>query len=242
MLKLYRGARWKQYLRELWIGLFHSESHYQHQNFAERFWQLVKHMVNQLLERTGAQPMFWFLALCLVCYCLNHSIDPSLPGIKSPLMMITGHYFDVSPLLSFRFNEPVYLLRDNQRFPSETRESCGLWMGLADNVGTDLCYKIYEQTTGMIIERSAVCSALTPELRNLSEDPIQVELAPPPAAKPEEQDSGPMAAKNGERSPAPTDYQYADDMVELSPPSPPDQSFVFSSGTEVIRTVKGTTT
>ena len=43
-------------------------------------------------------------------------------------------------------------------------------MGPTDNVGTDLCYNIYNQTTGTIVKRSAVCLAPTPELCNLSED------------------------------------------------------------------------
>ena len=153
------------------------------------------------MERTGAQPMFWFLALSLVCFCLNHSIDPSLPGNRSPLMMITGHYFDISPILSFRFNEPIYFLREDPSFPSETREGRGLWMGIAENVGTDLCYKIYDQASGKMIERSAVRSALTPELRNLSEDPILVTEVPPSASS-DRLDSPPMAvsSKNGELS------------------------------------------
>ena len=88
-------------------------------------------MTDRLIDRTGARKPFWFHALLLVCMCLNLCIDPNLPGVRSPLMMITGHYFDITPLLAFRFNEPVYFLKNDPSFPSESQESRGLWLGPA---------------------------------------------------------------------------------------------------------------
>lgn len=158
--------------------------------FIERFVQIVLQMVNHLMERTCACPCFWFFAVCLICSVLNHCIDPNLPGVRSPLMMITGHYFDTNPFLNFCFNEPVYFLCDSSSFPSKSCESRGLWLGPADNVVTDLCYNIYDQTPGKIVVRAAVCSALTSELCNLNEDPISVTCLEPGEQPSDKQISG----------------------------------------------------
>jgi len=70
------------------------------------------------MERTGSIPAFWFVAMALVCTCLNYYIDPTLVGSRSPLMFATGQFYDISPFLGFRFNEPVYFLGSGkQEFP-----------------------------------------------------------------------------------------------------------------------------
>ena len=163
----FRAGRFITYLRDLWIALWQSESYKQNQNPVERRWNLIKRLVNRLLASTGAQPMFWFCALLYVIYCLNACIDTTLPGHapRSPNMMAKGQFDDISPMLAFKFNEPVYFTTNTEdSFPSESKEERGHFMGIAENVGHKMTWLIYCDATNKLIERSEVRSALTSNL------------------------------------------------------------------------------
>jgi hypothetical protein len=56
-------------------------------------------------------------------------------GWKTPIQMLTGQVPDISPLLKYKFNEPVYYKRLKPGFPSESTEALGYWVGMAPNVG-----------------------------------------------------------------------------------------------------------
>ena len=56
----------KDILRYLFIDDWQSEPHYQHQNPAERRYQDLKRITNRILDRTGAPPELWLLALHLL--------------------------------------------------------------------------------------------------------------------------------------------------------------------------------
>ena len=92
--------------------------------------------------------------------------------------MATGLFNKISPLLSFRFNEPVYFLKHKQRFQSDSKEIRGRWMGVAKYVGNSLTYTIYNESEGTIIQRSEVRSALDGKIRNIQEDPITFDSTP----------------------------------------------------------------
>ena len=62
----------KDILRYLFIDNWQSEPHYQHQNPAERRYQDLKRITNRILDRTGAPPELWLLALQYTSYLLNH--------------------------------------------------------------------------------------------------------------------------------------------------------------------------
>ena len=53
----------KDYLRWMFIDDWQSEPHRQNQNPAERRYQDIKRLTNRLLDRTGAPPECWLLAL-----------------------------------------------------------------------------------------------------------------------------------------------------------------------------------
>ena len=94
-------------------------------------------------------------------------------------MFATGQFFDISPFLAFRFNEPVYFLGSGkQGFPSDSQELRGCWVGISEDVGKSLCYIIYNKSEGTILHRSEVHSALNPKLRNLREDHFLFESGP----------------------------------------------------------------
>ena len=69
-------------LRDYLIKDWQSELHNQHQNAAERHYQDAKKIANILLDRTGAPPSLWFLALSYVCMILNHTAN-ALIGMLS---------------------------------------------------------------------------------------------------------------------------------------------------------------
>ena len=93
----------------------------------------------------------------------------------SPYMMATGCSDDISPLLCFRFNEPVYCLEDTtvQSFPSKPKEIRARWIGVSEQVGGAMCWKVVTEKTEKILYRSSIRSALDPSLRNLSLDPLK---------------------------------------------------------------------
>jgi hypothetical protein len=78
---------------------------------------------------------------------------------------------DISPLLYFYFWEPVYFLMDEkeQSFPVKSKELRGRW------VGDKMTYKIITDDTGEEFFRSAIRSARDPTLKNLQEDPLEID-------------------------------------------------------------------
>ena len=64
------------------------------------------HLVNLLLDNTGAPPNLWLEALKYVPYLLNHTYNSSIDGI--PLEKLNGWQVDISTLLHFHWYQPVY--------------------------------------------------------------------------------------------------------------------------------------
>ena len=155
----------KDILRHLIIGDWQSEPHYQHQNIAERRFQDIKKMTNWLLDWSGAPASLWLLALMHVCYILNHTANASI-GYSIPLQILEGKTPDISPLLIYDFYEPVYYKANEANFPSESVEKSGRFVGISENVGHALTYKILTDDSQKIIHRSAVRSALNPNVPN----------------------------------------------------------------------------
>ena len=153
-------------LRSYVIDSWQSEPHYQHQNFAERRYSTVKPLVNVLLNLTGAPAYCWLLALCYVCFVLNHTAVGSL-NWRTPIEKMTGSTPDISSLLCFRFWEPVYYKLDDADFPSESTERRGRFVGIAENVGHALTFKVLTDDTKKIIYRSRIRSAMNPKEKNL---------------------------------------------------------------------------
>ena len=106
--------------------------------------------------------------ICLLFFCC-HSF-PAHGGI-TPLQALTGQVPDISHFLHFSFWEPVFYKVDenvsDHRFPSQSNEIRGHWVGFADNKGDHLTWKILTDETQQIITRSTVRSAnkTSPNLR-----------------------------------------------------------------------------
>jgi hypothetical protein len=74
-------------------------------------------------------------------------------------------------MLCFLFYEPVYYLVDETTFPSKSKELHGQWVGVRENVGHFMTYKILTDNTHRIIHRSNIRSVADPNSRNLRLDP-----------------------------------------------------------------------
>ena len=60
-------------------------------------------------------------------------------------------YYKIEDSSTFVFYEPVYYRAHEPGFPSENRESSGRFMGIAENVGHALTYKILNEDNEKII-------------------------------------------------------------------------------------------
>lgn len=142
-------------LRHLVIDNWQSEPYQQHQNFAERRYQDVKRMTNRLMDWTGAPNSLWFLAMSYVCYVTNLTANASI-NYAIPLQVLTGITPDISPILQFVFYEPVYYRAHEPGFPSESKELSGRFVGISENVGHALTFKILNEKSGTVIYCSVV--------------------------------------------------------------------------------------
>ncbi|CAJ1940700.1 unnamed protein product, partial [Cylindrotheca closterium] len=160
----------KDYLRWLCIDDWQSEPHRQNQNPAERRYQDIKRLANRILDRTGAPPSLWLLALRYASFVYNHTAVQSL-GWLTPIQVLTGITPDISVLLRFAFFEKVYYKTEEPSFPSDSPESIGYMVGIAEHVGHAMTYKILNLETNKILFRSEIRSAASPNDPNKRLDP-----------------------------------------------------------------------
>ena len=150
-------------LRSLFIKQYESEPYHQHQNKAEQCYGVMKRYINSLMNLTGAPAHHWLLCLVYVCSLLNATASPALDGI-TPLQALILQVPDISHFLHFSFWEPVYYKADenesDHRFPAQSNEKKGHWVGFADNNGNHLTWKILTDETQQIITRLEVLTTL----------------------------------------------------------------------------------
>ena len=91
----------------------------------------------------------------------------------------TGSTPDISPLLRFRWWEPVFYKLNDSDFPSESRECKGHFVGIAENVGHAMTFKILTDDTHKVIFWSNIQTALDPKSPNLRMDLLDGESIPP---------------------------------------------------------------
>jgi hypothetical protein len=108
------------------------------------------------------------------CFVLNNAFSEVIQS--TPLCQAYGTDNDISPMLYFSFYKPVYYLVDETTFPSKSKELCGRWVGVSENVGHFMTYKILMDDTRRIIHHSNICSAANPNARNLRLDPLNDKL------------------------------------------------------------------
>jgi hypothetical protein len=109
-----------------------------------------------------------------VCFVLNNAFLEVIQS--SPLCHAYGTDNDISPMIYFSFYNLVYYLVDETTFPSKSKELHGQWVGVRENVGHFMTYKILMDDTGWIIHCSNIRSAADPHARNLRLDPLNDKL------------------------------------------------------------------
>jgi hypothetical protein len=72
-------------------------------------------MCNTVLDYTGAPTYCWLLCLMYVCLVLNSSYSDNIK--TTPLQLALGTTNDISPLLYFKFYQPVYYHMDDTPSP-----------------------------------------------------------------------------------------------------------------------------
>ena len=163
--KIQIGKRVLDILRLYAIKDFQCEPHHQHQNFAERKIGDTKRLADTIMDRTGTPAQYWLLCLFYVVFLLNHLSSSALHDL-TPIEAATGQRPDISPILNFRWFEPVFYKADHT-FPSDSPEKSGRWCGIAETKGDALTYQILTDDTDQVIIRSCVRSGLDPLNPNL---------------------------------------------------------------------------
>ena len=146
-------------LRSLFTKQYESEPYHHYQNKAEQCYGAVKRYINTLMNLTGAPAHCWLLCLLYVCSLLIAITSPVLVGLI-PIQALTGQVPDISHYIHLSFWEPVYYKVDenepDHRFPSQSNEQQGNWVGFADNKGDHLTWKIlggpeFEELQGHVL-------------------------------------------------------------------------------------------
>jgi hypothetical protein len=183
-------------------------------------------MANTILDRTGSPAFLWLLCLGYVCFLLNNVAASGTGAV--PIQVLTGSTNDISPLLYFRWYEPVYYKLDDSDFPSDSREKCGRWVGVAEHVGHTMTFKILTDDTRKIIYRSNIRSALDPKSRNLRMDPLNDDPILDPIIKSRHDHAHSDSSNHGENLATPMPIVDPNDLMGrtfLMAPQPDGQRF-----------------
>eukprot|EP00934_Nitzschia_sp_Nitz4_P001018 Nitzschia sp. Nitz4//scaffold501_size4582//1266//1986//NITZ4_009239-RA/size4582-snap-gene-0.1-mRNA-1//-1//CDS//3329553587//1018//frame0 len=97
-----------------------------------------------------------------VAYILNHTAARSIGWRTRPLEKLTGVTPDISAISRFRFWEPVYFAMHDPSFPSDSTKLLGRFLGFAHHVGHALTFQILNLSSGRVLQRSQIRSAVNP--------------------------------------------------------------------------------
>jgi hypothetical protein len=96
-----------------------------------------------------------------------------------------GGLQDISAFLEYRFYEPVLYLDSDETFPS-SKEKPGWWVGVANNVGDAMTFKILTEDSHKMIHRSVLRPAKDDRFKNKR---VRFDPEPDPDSKDEEKDT-----------------------------------------------------
>ena len=162
----------KRILREYGTMAMYTEPHHPNQNPAERRIQDVKKMSNIMMDRTNTPADLWYLSVEYSAYLLNHLANETLDW-RTPIEVATGETPDISNLLQFHWYQKVYYYDPKSSYP-KPKEKLGYFVGIAENVGDTLTYKILTDDTREVIFRSVVRAAETKD-SNLRAENVEEE-------------------------------------------------------------------
>ena len=140
----------QEILQTLYIASWQSEPHHQHQNPPKCHYQDVKWMCNTIVDHTSAPAYCWLLCLIYICFVLNNCYSDNIKGH----LLVMGTTNDISPLLCFKFYKPVYYHMDDIPFPSMSKECCSWWVGISENIGNFMTFKVLADDTLKVMHPS----------------------------------------------------------------------------------------
>ena len=196
------SKRVKDILRNLYIDDHQSEPHHQNQNIAERYIQEAKKHAHWVLNTSGAPPESVMLVLEYITYIWNRTAKRVI-GWRTPCEAMTGDTPDISNMLLYRFWQPVYTADTNSTFPSRSSEIMCRFVGFSESIGNSMCFKVYNEETGMVLHRSEIRVAeddddnhrANPSGFDPNNDPSTEDPSPNPAFE----NTGPTTSNNDEQ-------------------------------------------
>ena len=177
------SKRAKDILRIFAIGDSQSEPHKGNQNPAELGWRDTKYKIQQILDTKNAPSKCWLLAGQYVCFLQNHIALESL-GWRTPTEWMLGYTPDISALLQFEFWEPVYYKKYDAKFPEDPTECVGRFVGIAEDIGHAMTYKILTVEDKIIHRAVARTARKSGEHTNWKADEAAPKTAPKPKHQP----------------------------------------------------------
>ncbi|GKY94554.1 hypothetical protein MPSEU_000421100 [Mayamaea pseudoterrestris] len=126
------------------------------QNPCERHTSHIKPMMENLQRDSGSPGHCWVLLIKFVIMILNVLATKSL-GWRTPTEVAFGNLPDISPLLHFKWWEPVTFEAQGS-FPSAVRSGNGRFVGIAENSGPHMTFLVLTDDTLQAIPRSNVVS------------------------------------------------------------------------------------
>ena len=176
------GKRTTSVNREYFVKDEFTEPGHPQQNPAElRAVKFVKNHSQVLLDRTGAPENCWLLACEYIADVHNVCADESI-GYHIPREVRHGGLQDISAFLEYRFYEPVLYLDSDETFPS-SKEKPGWWVGVANNVGDTMTFKILTEDSHKVVHRSVIRPAKDDRFKNK-----RVRFDPKPDPDPTDED------------------------------------------------------
>ncbi|CAB9519554.1 Retrotransposon protein [Seminavis robusta] len=151
------SKRVKEILRTFCINDRTSEPYRGNQNNAEHGWKDTKTKTQLILDTKNAPSKSWLTAGQYVATLQNHMAYEIL-GWRTPFEWLHGYTPDISPLLQFEFYEPVYYQKYDAKFPQDSTECVGRFIGVSEYVGHGMTYKILTEDE-KIIHRAVASTA-----------------------------------------------------------------------------------
>ena len=96
----------------------------------------------------------WIYALLLACALLNVTSMASL-GNRTPFEVAFRETPDISALVQHQFYDRILFLDPTASFPGD-RERAGRYLGVAENQGDALTYRIWCEESQQVLVRSVV--------------------------------------------------------------------------------------
>ena len=156
--KMQCGKAWTEICNRYNIKTSSTEPHHPQQNPSERKIKTAKNRVLRLMDHTGTPGCLWLECLTYWAMLLN-VLALKKHNWRTPTEVAYGITPDISAFLQYEWFEPVYYYDCNGAAFPNSREKLGRFVGVAENCGDALTYKIYKADTKEIIQRSVVRSA-----------------------------------------------------------------------------------